>query len=63
MQIDQKDFYTYGGKHEPTREVKHMDLPIRMTFHWDLLLLRLPGFIDEWVRQPHLAPNLLVTGE
>lgn len=49
--------------HGKTLEVKHLDVPMRLTYHWDPTLERLPSMLHDWTSQPHLAPTLLITGK
>nr|XP_053655242.1 uncharacterized protein LOC128704211 [Cherax quadricarinatus] len=51
------------GKLHEDIEVYHMDVPLRIVFHWDPLLLHLPKLMHQWTDNEQQKPTLLILGE
>ncbi|KAK8729823.1 hypothetical protein OTU49_008342 [Cherax quadricarinatus] len=50
------------GKLHEDIEVYHMDVPLRIVFHWDPLLLHLPKLMHQWTDNEQQKPTLLILG-
>ncbi|XP_042239835.1 uncharacterized protein LOC121877932 isoform X2 [Homarus americanus] len=50
------------GKLHQDIEVQHLDVPLRLVFHWDPLLLKLPALLNHWTDQEEQRPTLLLLG-
>nr|XP_045594396.1 N-acetylneuraminate 9-O-acetyltransferase-like [Procambarus clarkii] len=50
------------GKLHEDIEVYHMDVPLRIIFHWDPLLTLLPKLIHQWTNNEKQRPTLLLLG-
>ncbi|XP_064113380.1 uncharacterized protein LOC135220015 [Macrobrachium nipponense] len=68
MKKDQWTYINYNDivwkrnkKRVPMHELLHLDGPLRVTFHWDPLLVLSPKFLSSWMSGKESKPTYLIT--
>nr|XP_045606320.1 uncharacterized protein LOC123763254 [Procambarus clarkii] len=46
-----------------TIDVVHLDVPLRLTFYWDIHHAQLPHLLHQWLGPPQRTPSLLLVGD